>query len=119
MGQPVLQWQILSKDPDEMTKFYSQLFGWSMNDDNALGYRMIDTQSEGGINGGIWPAPPEGHSTVMLYIGVDDVSGYIEKAKELGAGLVIPPQTLPDGGEMAVIHDPEGVPIALFKQPAA
>lgn len=119
MGQPVLQWQILSKNPAEMTEFYTRLFGWTMNADNALGYRMIDTQSESGISGGIWAAPPEGHSTVVLYIGVDDVAEYIEKAKELGAGIVIPAQKLPDGGEMAVIHDPEGIPIGLFNQPAA
>lgn len=98
-----------------MTKFYLQLFGWTMNADNALGYRMIDTESKGGINGGIWAAPPEGHPSVVLYIGVDNVADFVEKAKDLGAGLVIPPRTLPDGAEMAVIHDPEGVPIVSSK----
>lgn len=115
MGQPVMQWQILSKDADKMTTFYSDLFGWKMNADNALGYRQIDTQSNLGINGGIWPAPPEGNASVMLYIAVDDVGEYVAKAAAMGAGIVIPVQKLPDGDEMAVIHDPEGIPIGLMK----
>jgi predicted enzyme related to lactoylglutathione lyase len=115
MGQPVMQWQILSNDPEKMTEFYSQLFGWRMDADNAMGYRVIDTQSEHGINGGIWPAPPEGHASVMLYVEVDNMADYVAKASKMGAGIVIPPQKLPDGDEMAVISDPEGIPIGLMK----
>jgi predicted enzyme related to lactoylglutathione lyase len=40
---------------------------------------------------------------------------YIEKARRLGGGVVIPPQKLPEGDEMAVIHDPEGLAVGLFK----
>lgn len=115
MGQPVVQWQILSKNPDSLMDFYHQLFSWNVNTDNALGYRMVDTGSERGIKGGIWPAPPEGHSMVTLYVEVDDVKKYVDKAGKLGAGVVIPPQVLPDGDEMAVIIDPEGLAVGLLK----
>jgi len=114
MGQPVMQWQILAKDPDQLSKFYSQLFGWKANSDNALGYRTIDTSAGRGINGGMWPAPPEGRAMVTLYIEVDDVPEYVEKATALGASVIMPHQKLPDGDEMAVILDPEGIPIGLF-----
>ena len=33
----------------------------------------------------------------------------------MGASVIIPPQTLPAGEEMAVIRDPEGLLVALFK----
>ena len=115
MGKPVMRWQILAKDPNKATEFYTRLFDWKVNDDNALGYRMIDTGSERGIQGGIWPSPPEGHSFVQLYIEVDDVSGSVEKAIGMGAGVIVPPQKLPDGEEMAIILDPEGIPFAVFK----
>src|SRR6185295_20390029 len=65
MGDSVMRWQILAKDPDKAAEFYTRLFDWKVNDDNALGYRMIDTGSERGIQGGIWPSPPEGHSFVQ------------------------------------------------------
>jgi predicted enzyme related to lactoylglutathione lyase len=110
-----MQWQILAKDPDKLAGFYSKLFAWDIVTNNALGYRMIDTCSERGINGGIWPAPPDGHSMVSLYVEVADVGALVAKAEKLGGKLVIPPQKLPDGDEMAVITDLEGIPVGLFK----
>jgi predicted enzyme related to lactoylglutathione lyase len=85
MGQPVVSWQIITKNPDRTNEFYTKLFGWKTNTDNALGYRMIDTGSERGINGGIWPAPPQANSFVQLFIEVEDMAGYVEKATKLGA----------------------------------
>ncbi len=115
MGQPVVQWQILSKMPDKLSEFYRQLFGWETNTDNALGYRTVDTGSARGISGGIWPAPPDGRAMVTLYVEVDDVPEQVKKAVELGAMVVIPPQKLPDGDEMAVITDPEGLTVGLVR----
>lgn len=69
MGQPVIQFQIVAKDPDGAAQFYTRLFDWRVNSDNLLKYRMIDTGSERGIGGGICPSPPEGHSFVQLFVG--------------------------------------------------
>jgi predicted enzyme related to lactoylglutathione lyase len=110
-----VQFQILSKEPDRSARFYTALFDWEVNSDNPLGYRHLNTNSNRGIDGGIWPAPSEGHSFVQLFIEVDDVSDYIRRATDMGAALVIPPQVLPEGDEIAVIVDPEGIPLALFK----
>lgn len=115
MGQPVMQWQILAKDPDKVAEFYCQLFGWTVDADNALGYRMIDTGSERGIKGGVWPSPPEGHSLVQLFIEVDEMERSVERAVELGANVIIPPQKLLDGDELAIILGPEGVPFGIYK----
>jgi predicted enzyme related to lactoylglutathione lyase len=115
MGQPVMRWQILAKDPDKTAEFYTKLFAWDIDTNNALNYRMVDTGSERGINGGIWPAPPQGHSMVSLYVEVDNVEAYLTKATKLGGTVIIPHQKLPDGDEMAVILDVEGIPVGLFK----
>jgi predicted enzyme related to lactoylglutathione lyase len=113
-----MRWQILAKEPEKVAAFYTKLFAWDVNTNNALNYRMIDTGSERGINGGIWPAPPQGHSMVSLYVEVDDVDGYLARATKLGGTVIIPRQCLPDGDEMAVLLDVEGIPVGLFK-PAA
>jgi predicted enzyme related to lactoylglutathione lyase len=91
MGQPVMQWQIIAKDPDKLAEFYQGLFDWSLRTDNALGYRMVDTGSDRGIKGGIWPSPPGGHPMVALFVEVDNVAEYVDKSVKLGANLVIPP----------------------------
>ena len=58
MGDPVVQWQIVAKEPEALTRFYASLFGWRVQTNNALGYREVDTQNARGINGGVWPSPP-------------------------------------------------------------
>ena len=116
MATPVVAWQIMAKDPEAMAAFYTRLFGWKVHDDNALGFRRIETGGSRGIDGGIWPSPPEGHSFVQLFIEVGDVSAYVEKAVSHGAKVLIPPQKLPDGDEMAILLGPEGVSFGLKKR---
>lgn len=116
MGNPVTHWQILSRNPEAAEKFYSELFGWKCSAPNALGYRTVDTNSGKGINGGIWPiGGNEGHPMVQLFVAAEDVSASVEKAQKLGAKVVIPPQKLPDGDEMAVLMDLDGIPFALMR----
>jgi predicted enzyme related to lactoylglutathione lyase len=116
MANPVAQFQILSKTPDETARFYSALFGWSIDANNPLGYRRIDTGSQDGIQGGIWPAPPQAPNFVQLFIAVDDVKSSVKKAQDLGAKLLIPPTMLPEGDEMAVLHDPHGISFAVWRR---
>jgi hypothetical protein len=115
MGSPVTQFQILSKNPEGTAAFYSKLFGWRTTADNALGYRQIDTGSKLGIQGGIWPAPPQAPDFVQLFVTVADVKAAVEKAHGLGAKTLIPPTVLPEGDEMAVLNDPSGLSFAVWR----
>jgi uncharacterized protein len=116
MPNPVLQFQIISKDPDTTGRFYSELFGWRIEANNALGYRRIDTGSKEGIQGGIWPAPSQAPAFVQLFVAVDDVKASVQRAEQLGARVVIPPTMLPEGDEMAVMHDPQGMSFAVWRR---
>lgn len=116
MPNPVLQFQILSKTPDETAKFYGSLFGWTVDANNAMGFRKIDTGSNEGIRGGIWPAPPQSPNFVQLFVGVEDVKASVEKAETLGARVLIPPTVLPEGDEMAVLLDPQGMSFAVWRR---
>ena len=115
MASPVAQFQILSKAPEETAHFYASLFGWKIDANNPMGYRQIDTGSQEGIQGGIWPAPPQSTNFVQLFMKVDDVPQSVKRAQELGAKLLIPPTVLPGGDEMAVLHDPQGMPFAIWR----
>lgn len=116
MGNPVVQFQILSKTPDETARFYSELFGWRVSANNPLGYREISTCCRDGIQGGIWPAPPQSHNFVQLFIAVESVRAFCDRAEKAGAKVVIPYTILPDGGEMAVLHDPQGMAFGIVKK---
>lgn len=115
MGNAVTRFQIVSKAPDETAAFYAKLFGWKINADNALGYREIDTGSDEGIQGGIWPAPPQAPDFVQLFVSVNDVKAKAAEAQQFGANVLIPPTVLPDGDEMAVLQDPKGMSFAVWK----
>ena len=52
MGDPVVQWQVISKEPGKHSAFYGAVFGWKIGADNPLGYRTADTGSSKGIAGG-------------------------------------------------------------------
>lgn len=116
MGAPVVQWQLVATNPDELAKFYRELFGWEISTKNTMGYRQVTT-GDGGINGGVWPAPPGGHSFVQLFVGVPDVQSAVDRATELGAAIIVPTTTLPDGDTMAVLKDPSGLTFGVMRQP--
>src|SRR3982074_1163341 len=116
MPNPVTQFQIITKTPNETAEFYSNLFGWTIDANNAMGYRRIDTGSTEGIQGGIWPAPPQAPNFVQFFVDVDDVKSSVKKAEGLGAKLLIPPTMLPEGDEMAVLHDPRGMSFSLWRR---
>ena len=117
MSNPVMQFQMISKAPEETARFYSSLFGWKVDADNPMGYRQIHTGSAEGIQGGIWPAPPQAANFVQLFMSVEDVPASVEKALGLGAKVLIPPTMLPEGDEMAVLHDPHGMSFAVWRMP--
>jgi predicted enzyme related to lactoylglutathione lyase len=116
----VTHWQILSKQPEKLEQFYSVLFDWKVSADNPLGYRQVNTGSKEGIHGGIWPiALNEGHSMVQLFIRVEDLGSQVKKVEQLGGRIIVPPQTLPGGDEIAIASDPEGIPFGMFRGSAS
>ncbi len=78
-----------------------------------MGYRMVKTGGAKGIDGGFWPIPKGGQPAVVLFVQVDDVRRTAQSAEQLGAKVLLPPQVLPDGDEMAIIQDPQGVVVGL------
>jgi predicted enzyme related to lactoylglutathione lyase len=106
----------MSKSPDETVQFYSAMFGWNVDANNPMGYRRIDTGSTEGIQGSVWPAPPQAPNFVQLFMAVDDVRASASQAEAFGAKIIIPPTTLPEGDEMAVLLDPQGMTFALSKR---
>lgn len=72
------QFEIIGKDAEKLSSYYSDLFGWKIQSDNPFSYGIVpredNVSSEGiGIGGGIGVGP-EGYSGhVTFYIEVPDV----------------------------------------------
>jgi len=117
MGQPVAWFEIVSPDSGRAVKFYSELFGWKVESDPLMGgYSLVDTQSgEGSVGGGIGVAEAGSGPSVKIYMRVDDIDAYLERAVALGGKKLMPPTSLPgDFGQVAVFTDPDGNQVGLW-----
>ena len=114
MSNPVLQWQIITQNPERHSAFYRDAFGWDISADNALNYRQATSRDGRGIDGGFWPSPGEAPSFVQLYIEVEDVDAAVARCTDHGGEVVMPPQHLPEGEVMAILVDCEGLSFGVF-----
>lgn len=110
----VAHWQIVTKEPERIAQFYGDLCGWEFSTANRLGYRSLDGKSGAGIDGGIWPAPPDSPEIVQLYLEVPDIDHVLARVGALGGTVLMPKQILPDGDAMALVMDPLGRSFGLM-----
>lgn len=113
MGQPVVHFEILGKEPKRLQEFYAGLFDWHVDANNPINYGVVDTHGEGGIGGGIGPA--QGENQVTFYVQVDDLQGYLNKIEGMGGKTVVPVTEIPDMVTFAMFADPEGNVVGLVK----
>jgi predicted enzyme related to lactoylglutathione lyase len=52
MGNPVTWFEVVGKDGPALQRFYSEAFGWQLQDPGSMNYGML-MQPEKGIGGGI------------------------------------------------------------------
>jgi hypothetical protein len=117
MGKPVAFFEVVSQDHERAQKFYRELFDWQVAADPAMGgYGLVDTGAgEGAIGGGIGPAAAPGETGVKIYVRVDDLDAYLDRAERLGGKRLVPPTDLPgDYGRFAIFTDPDGNPVGLW-----
>jgi uncharacterized protein len=115
MARPVVGWfEVTGKDGPALQRFYSALFGWTVNDaGDGSGYGLVEA-GEKGIAGGIGTSQDGGPGSVTFYVEVDDPQAYLSKAEKLGGATVVPPTQIPNFGlTFAFFADPEGHVVGL------
>jgi predicted enzyme related to lactoylglutathione lyase len=117
MGNPVVHWELLSKDPEKLSAFYEKVFEWKVDHKPELNYRIVDTQNEVGIKGGIIkpPRPEPWPGNMTMYVAVDDLAAYRQKVVEAGGKILIEEQEVPGMGSFSLFMDPENRMIGLWK----
>lgn len=115
MGNPVVHFEIVSKDHKGLVQFYSDVFDWSTNPIEGIPYTGIDTDPGARPTGGIG-APPEGHAGhVTFYVMVDDLEAKLKEIESKGGKTVQPVMAVPNGPTIALFADPAGNTIGLLK----
>ena len=110
---PVVHFEIGCREGDKTREFFTQLFGWEVSGpDTGM---MINTGDAGGIGGHIVELAPEWGNYVTIYVQVEDLEVYLQKASELGGKTLVPPVTLPGQGSFAWLAAPEGNITGIWK----
>jgi hypothetical protein len=119
MGQPVVHFEIIGKDPEGLRNYYGEVFGWEFDTGGPVApsvsaagkYGFMDHEANNGgvgIPGGIGGGAEYATHTVF-YVGVPDVEAALRKAESVGGIRRMGPEKNP-GGQLVVGHftDPEG-----------
>ncbi len=119
MPNPFVHVELHTDDLAKAKQFYTQLFGWKLEDmsmpgDQTYTYTMIKVGE--GTGGGMMKNPMPGAPAAWLaYVGVDNVEESTRKAQKLGAKIVQDVMKVSDFGKMSVIQDPTGAHIAMWQ----
>jgi predicted enzyme related to lactoylglutathione lyase len=112
MPNPVVHWEIGGREAAKLTRFYGQLFGWTIDTANPE-YGLVEAD-DGGIGGGIMQVHGDVPQYVTIYVHVDDLKGTLARAESLGGETVKPPEPIPGVGSFALIRDPDGNVVGLL-----
>jgi uncharacterized protein len=115
MGNPIVQAEIRSSDPDATRSFFGDLFGWTYPTEGAFpGYTFVDTGVPDSLYTAISPLQGEG-DLVTFFVGVEDIEASMKEATRLGGRVVQEAMTVP-GVSFGLIADPLGHIVGLAQQ---
>ena len=127
-SSPVVHFEMPAKDKKRVAEFYTNVFGWSMNDmGEEMGHYVVATTTEsdektgrpkapGTINGGFYGYKDEpGFQHPSVVIAVDDLNASIEDVKKAGGQIVGEQMDIPGVGRFASIIDTEGNRVGMLQ----
>jgi uncharacterized protein len=123
MALPVVHFEIIGNDPQNLRDYYTSLFRWEfdtpspvaeeVSEPGSYGFLDLVTAEDGtGIRGGVGGGPSyESHA--VFYVGVPNVEAALQQAEKLGGIRVMGPATSPSGLVVGHFRDPEGTLIGV------
>ncbi|MGW5075361.1 VOC family protein [Rhodococcus sp. NPDC004095] len=106
--------ELRTRDTAAAQKFYTEVFGWTVNAGEGYTQFGVAGQDFGGMMamGEDFPEGIPPHWA--LYFGVDDVDASAARATELGGVVHVPGTDIPGTGRFAVLTDPQGGAFAIY-----
>lgn len=123
MARPVVHFEVIGRNPDQLRRYYGDLFGWrfdtpspvarEVSEGDSYGFIDLVTADDGtGIRGGIGGGERY-DSHALFYVGVPDVEAALQQAEGLGGRRVMGPATSPNGLVVGHFVDPEGTLVGV------
>lgn len=112
-NHPIVHIEISTVDREASGKFYSDLFGWHVEQMPEMSYATFETHE--GVGGGFNPVGngvPAG--TVTVYIDTDDIDATLAKVEDLGGQTLATKTEIPGIGWFGLFRDLSGNMIGLY-----
>jgi uncharacterized protein len=111
--------ELMTPNPEAAKQFYSKLLGWEFETENINQESPYFMIKKGELPiGGMMQIPKDKENHIPphwgSYIFVEDLKATVEKAKSLGAKIVVDITPVKDFGHFAVIQDPTGAYISFW-----
>jgi predicted enzyme related to lactoylglutathione lyase len=116
MPNRIVHFEIEATDRERVKTFYSQAFGWQMQQmGEEMGSYVVvttgDPKEPGGINGGIFVNPSAGSKELNAYscvVGVENIDQAMANVKSAGGQLLGDKMDIPSVGTYVRCRDTEG-----------
>ena len=108
--------ELLTTDPESAARFYGEILGWNVESVSEDGGYW--TARSGGVDvAGIARQPPHAAQRPFWrpYVAVADIDASAARAAALGATILTPPTDIPEAGRFAVLVNPLGASLALYR----
>jgi predicted enzyme related to lactoylglutathione lyase len=120
MANPFVHVELNTTDVAKAKNFYGKLFDWTMEDmpmEGGGAYTLISVGE--GTGGGLMKNPmPNGPSMWLAYVQVADLEAATKKVKALGGTVMKDVTEVMGMGWLAIIVDPTGAMLGLWKPKA-
>ena len=111
---PIVHVEFSAQDRTAAGNFYSELFGWSVQQIPEMNYATFET---GSIGGGLNPVGDNySAGTVTVYVHSDDIDATLTKVENLGGKTLVPKSEIPNVGWYGMFSDPTGNKIGLLTE---
>jgi uncharacterized protein len=107
--------ELWTSDLEKSRAFYHDVFGWSWGGSDEYAEAQVSGRTIAGVTPRRPGVPAEAPDQWVIYFGTADVNGDTERARALGASVLVDPTDIPGTGRFAVLSDPEGAAFALFQ----
>ncbi|MET7853323.1 VOC family protein [Streptomyces avermitilis] len=105
--------ELLTRASEQVTAFYTTVFGWSVNAFEHYTQWGVDGADFGGMVTMDERFPPEVPSQWLPYFAVEDVDATAHDATEAGGSVLMEPASVPDGPRIAVLRDAQGAAFGI------
>jgi predicted enzyme related to lactoylglutathione lyase len=113
--------EVGTDDPAAAERFYGDVFGWTVVQDDALStdpaYQIFTTGDPEGLRGGLFATAGDVPGYAVLAVLVEDVEATCRRVEEAGGKVLRAPEVNPAGITFAHLLDPADNHFEVFSPP--